>query len=392
MKSPKRVAVIGSGPAGLMAATHAQKLEFAVTVFERRPGLGRKLLIAGSSGLNISYDATIDDFLDFYTRRDPQCDARLLRAIRNFPSEDWLEFVKKLGSEVFVGSSRRWFVREMKASQLLSNWVAFLKAQGVEFKTGFEVATREDLEELRSQFDAVILAMGGGSWEETPPSWPELLRSYGIQVREFEPSNVGYELKAPTALFEEAQGKPIKNCVLTTRLGSKQGELVLTRYGLEGTPIYFLGTPGEASLNLKPEQSPQQWLATLQKPLRENLSPLRRIKKLGGLSEAALALLYHLTDSVTRSNLESLAFAAQNLSLTLLHPRPLEEAISSRGGVDWSELGENLMLKKLPQVYCAGEMIAWDAPTGGFLIQGSVALGAAAARGLGATLSPVKSG
>jgi predicted flavoprotein YhiN len=174
-------------------------------------------------------------------------------------------------------------------------------------------------------------------------------------------------------------------------LGSKQGELVITRYGLEGTPIYFLGTPGQASLNLKPEQSGQQWLSHLQKPLRENLSPIRRIKKLGGLSEAALALLYHLTDSVTRSSLEKLASAAQNLPITLLAPRPLEEAISSRGGVEWSELDENLMLKKLPGVYCAGEMIAWDAPTGGFLIQGSVALGATVGRQLGASLSPVKS-
>jgi predicted flavoprotein YhiN len=210
-------------------------------------------------------------------------------------------------------------------------------------------------------------------------------------VREFEPSNVGYELKAPQALFDEAQGKPIKNCVLTTPLGSKQGELVITRYGLEGTPIYFLGTPGQSSLNLKPEQSAKEWLAQLQKPLRENLSPLRRIKKLGGLSEAALALLYHLTDFATRSSLEKIASAAQSLPITLLQPRPLEEAISSRGGVEWSELDEALMLKKIPGVYCAGEMIAWDAPTGGFLIQGAVALGAAVGRQLGASLSPVKS-
>lgn len=382
MSGPKKIAVIGSGPAGLMAATHARKLGLEVTVFEKRGGLGRKLLIAGSSGLNISYDAPIETFLDFYRTRDPQCDPRLLQAIAEYPPEDWLEFVKSLGSEIFVGTSRRWFVREMKASQLLSNWVSFLKKAGVDFQAGVEVSTREALEEIRQRFGSVVLALGGGSWEEKPPRWPELLRSYGIRVREFEPSNVGYELKATQALFKEAQGKPIKNCVLTTPLGSKQGELVITRYGLEGTPIYFLGTPGQASLNLKPEQSGQQWLSHLQKPLRENLSPIRRIKKLGGLSEAALALLYHLTDSVTRSSLEKLASAAQNLPITLLAPRPLEEAISSRGGVEWSELDENLMLKKLPGVYCAGEMIAWDAPTGGFLIQGSVALGARAGRSI----------
>jgi uncharacterized flavoprotein (TIGR03862 family) len=372
-----------------------------VTVFERRPGIGRKLLIAGSSGLNISHDAPLEEFLEFYSDRarshKRECDPRLMNALRSYPAEKWVGFVAGLGHEVFVGSSRRWFVREMKASQLLASWTAHLRGLGTEFKPSTEIATRDALEDLRSRFDAVILALGGASWEETLPVWPALLTEYGVEVAPFSPSNVGYEVDFPEGLIQEAEGKPIKNCTLTTRLGSKQGELMLTRYGLEGTPMYFVGTEGSATLNLKPGVPPSDWLKMVSKPLKENLSPIRRLKRLGGLSEAAQAIVFHLygrlqsqlplkslpaDGNLSHRKVEELGRLArfvQAVPLTLLRPRPLAEAISSKGGVLWSELDDTLMLRKIPGVYCAGEMIDWDAPTGGFLIQASVALGARAA-------------
>lgn len=388
MSAAPRLAVVGSGPSGLMAAHVAAKgiasHRHAVTVFERRPGLGRKLLIAGASGLNISHDAPIEEFIEFYRERDPEVDPRLLQAVRDFPPEAWIDFVKSLGHEVFVGTSRRWFVREMKASGLLSSWTLALKNLGVKFETAQELTGLTRLESggiqlafgsRRATFDRVILALGGGSWEERLPLWPEILRGYDIEVRPFEPSNVGYELDFPSALLKEAEGKPIKNCTLTTGLGSKQGELILTRYGLEGTPMYFVGTRGRATLCMRPDLSLNEWMALLRRPTAENLSPMRKLTKLGGLSEAALAMVYHLTPTAIRGNLTQLGLRVHAFPLELKNPRSLEEAISSRGGILWNELDSSLMLKKIPGVYACGEMIDWDAPTGGFLIQAAVALG-----------------
>ncbi len=384
MNAMKRIAVVGSGPSGLMAAHTAVLRGHSVTVFERRPGLGRKLLIAGSSGLNISHDATIEDFLQFYRDRDPACDPRLLSSVRDFPAESWVEFIRELGHEVFVGTSRRWFVREMKASGLLASWTAKLRELGVKFETAHELTGLNPLasggvelqfRDAHSQFDRCILALGGGSWEDSPPLWPELLRAHGVEVRPFESSNVGYELDFPKELLAEAEGKPIKNCTLTSKLGTKQGELVITRYGLEGTPMYFVGTAGPATLCLRPDLSLNDWMSLLRKPTSENLSPMRKLKKVGGLSEGAFSLVYHLTPASIRDNLTQLGLRVHAFPLDLKRPRPLEEAISSRGGICWNELDSSLMLKKIPGVYACGEMIDWDAPTGGFLIQAAVALG-----------------
>lgn len=377
-----------------MGASRALDLGAEVHIFERRSGLGRKLLIAGSSGLNVSYEAPIEEFLEFYRSRNPEHFYRLVPIIRKFPAELWLEFLRSLGHEVFVGTSRRWFVREMKASKLLSSWTSHIEKKGGTFHADQEwidlklqpqhppeLSFRNTKTGSESRFsaDAVILACGGGSWENSPPQWPQTLQSLGLLVAPFRASNVGYEIHFPAAFLSEAEGKPIKNCLLSTNRGKKRGELIVTRYGIEGTPVYFVGTPGDAILDLKPDLSSNEWFAQLSRPLRENLSPLRRLKKLGSLSEAALALVYHLTPEKERTqihgDLEKLAHYTKNFPLTLLCPRPLEEAISSSGGLDWKELDENLMIHHAPGIFACGEMIHWDAPTGGFLIQASVALG-----------------
>jgi uncharacterized flavoprotein (TIGR03862 family) len=380
-----------------MAATEALRAGADVHVFERRKGLGRKLLIAGSSGLNVSHDAPLPEFLDFYRTRDPQSIARLEPIIRAYPSEAWLGFLKSLGHEVFVGTSRRWFVREMKASKLLSSWTGWIDGHGGVFHSehelrGFDcdanrpavLLSNQRGDTVHEKFDAVVFALGGGSWESSPPEWPALFRNHHLSVSGFQPSNVGYEVDFPEAFIREAEGKPIKNCILKTRLGEKQGELVVTRYGLEGTPVYFMGTPGEARLNLRPGIAPQEFLKQISRPQKENLSPLRRLKKLGGLSEAALAVVFHLVAEPRRreihGDLAKLAAIVQDFPIVLKAPRPLEEAISSSGGLSWAELDQRLMISRFPGFFAAGEMIDWDAPTGGFLIQASVALGFSAGR------------
>ncbi|MFL5813697.1 MAG: NAD(P)/FAD-dependent oxidoreductase [Bdellovibrionia bacterium] len=387
MSQTLTAAIIGSGPAGLMAAEQLSRLgaqRVKVTLFEKRKGLGRKLLVAGSSGLNITYDCPENEFAGFY-RGSKSHFQKLFQA---FGPKDWLNFIEKdLGIPTFKGTSRRYFVEGMKASILLKNWTDRLKKAGVEIVSGHELLdfdkneaglVRLKLSELgEKEFHTVILALGGGSWEpqEKPLRWVELLKRKGLTFTEFQSANCGYEIDWPQKLLEEAEGKPIKNIVLTSPKGKRSGELVITRYGLEGTPIYFAGMTGTVYLDLKPEMTPQELLARLNSG-RENLSPIRRVKKHLKLSEGADAFVFHMLPAEARGDLKKLAETLKKFPVTLKQPRPLEEAISSSGGLSFSELDERLMVKKFPGIFAAGEMLDWDAPTGGFLIQASISQGA----------------
>lgn len=408
MSNSFTAAVIGSGPAGLMAADQLSQLGAKVTLFEKRKGLGRKLLVAGSSGLNITYDCPASEFANFYQGPKPHFSA----LFKEFGSQDWIRFIEKdLGISTFKGTSRRYFVEGMKASILLKNWTDRLKNLGVDIQSGRELIDFERLETGQSsgkillsfddssslEADIVILALGGGSWEpqEKPLRWVELLRQKNLVFKDFESANCGYEINWPTQLLEEAEGKPIKNIVLTSSKGKRAGELVITRYGLEGTPIYFAGEIGTVYLDLKPEMSPAELLARLNSG-KENLSPIRRVKKHLKLSEGADAFVFHMLPAQARNDLKKLAETLKKFPVKLERPRPLEEAISSTGGLSFSELNENLMLKKYPGIFAAGEMLDWHAPTGGFLIQASVSEGvfvakrAAALRGACPSSGPKK--
>ncbi len=378
------VAIVGSGPAGLMAATSAVKAGATnVTIFEKRPAPGRKLLIAGSSGLNVAYEAPLAEALTHYM---PAAGA-LTDALTAFPPQEWLRFITaELKLEVFCGTSRRWFVKEMKAASLLKAWRQWLEDRGVKFRCGSELAgiRQEAASPLTLIFAdgsevlcrAAVLALGGGSWEDAgEPRWPALLQGLGVTFIPFRSSNCGLHVAPwPETLVKEADREPLKDVVLTTPRGSKQGDLLITAYGLEGTPLYWVGEPGPATLDLLPQWSPEKVRARLAETT-ENLSPLRRARKLLPLTPGTEALLFHLTPPEKRQDLDTLCSNLKALPLTLTQRRPLSEAISSAGGVPFSEVGSDLQLHKIPGVYLAGEMLDWDAPTGGLLIQGCVALG-----------------
>jgi uncharacterized flavoprotein (TIGR03862 family) len=374
-----------------MAASElASTAGFQIQVFERRAGLGRKLLVAGSSGLNISNGLPLSEFAREYRGWDTTFWTKLLE---EFGPADWIRFIENaLGLETFLGTSDRYFVREMKASGLLKRWIQRLTEKSVVFRTGCELVELDVLPKgygLRfgsnpstvEIFDHVIVATGGGSWEERPPLWPAILRRHGISVLDFAPSNVGYEVAWSSGLLEEAEGKPLKKIRFQNARGEKDGELVITKYGLEGTPVYFYGEPGEAFLDLKPDLTTAQVEDRLTR-VKENLSPMRRVKQKLELGEAGLALLFHETPSEIRSDLRLLAARVKRFPVQLVRPRPLEEAISSRGGLALEEVRDSFELRKLPGVYCGGEMLAWDAPTGGFLIQAAVSMGARIGRAI----------
>ncbi len=371
-------AIFGSGPAGLMAASVLSSAGVKVSLFERRPSYGRKLLIAGSSGLNVSHQTNLEDFIAHYQGFSPEVWRRFFKVLS---PDAWIQFIQSLGLETFVGTSSRYFVKEMKASGLLRAWRSKLEQNGVQFIPNHEWQGRVDF----SGFGVSGLFLGGGSWEDVPPLWPEKMRALDIQVQEFAPANVGYELAWSEGFLKEAEGKPFKNILLKNKKGQKAGELVVTRYGIEGTPIYFLGEAGLAFLDLKPSMSEGEILDRL-KAVRENLSPMRRVKKGMALCEASLALLFHESSEAIRSDLELLVRQMKNFPLQLQRPRPLIEAISSTGGVDLNEVnlepGRELELKKIPGVFVGGEMLNWTAPTGGFLIQGAVTQGAVAGQNM----------
>ena len=391
LRKRPRFAVVGSGPAALMAAevlaAGTAGRGGAVTVFEKRRSPGRKLLVAGSSGLNITYDApSLEEFVDFYGESGP----RLRPMLQAFGPADWRRFIEGiLGIRTFKGTSRRWFVEAegMKAAGLLKAWTEHLRALGVNFEfdrelTGFDPDPQGGVlltfaDGTQWLGDRAVLALGGGSWEpaEKPLRWPAMFERRGIGFKGFEPSNVGYQVAWPEALLKEADRKPIKNARLTTARGERAGELLITSYGLEGTPVYFTGCTGPARLDLKPDVEEAALLERMQGG-KENLSPIRRVQKLAGLCEASRALMFHLTPESQRGDLRALAYRIKNLPLELGAPQPLDEAISSSGGVLWSELDADLALVRVPRIHLAGEMIDWDAPTGGFLIQACVAQGA----------------
>jgi uncharacterized flavoprotein (TIGR03862 family) len=373
------IAIVGTGPCALTAATFLTRAGLKPHLFEKRPGPGWKLLVAGSSGLNVTYDCQENEFASHYVERRNE----IGHCLQRFSRADWLKLLMELGEEPFLGSSHRYFLRSKTSAGLLQSWTTSLEKAGAVFHYSEELVGLELPLELRfasgrvENPQAALLALGGGSWEKEGPAWPEILKNLGLSGTNLSPSNCGFSFRAPPGFFEKAEGKPIKGLTLTTAQGSRQGELMITKYGLEGTPIYTVGCSGPASLDLKPDLSVEK--------LTQRLTSGRgqiwnRIENEAKLSPGALLILKALA-----RDLETPLAAAttiKGLPIELLEPRPLSESISTRGGLSWDELTHDLELKKVPGLFAAGEMVDWDAPTGGFLIQACVSMGFVAASGI----------
>ena len=391
------IAIVGGGPAGLRAAEVAAAGGAAVTVYDAMPSVGRKFLVAGKSGLNLTNAELLSPFLDRYTTPglDP-ADWRVLiegfdnRALRNWAADLGYNTKESAGGKVFPDP--------MKAAPLLRAWVRRLRELGVHFALRRQLTaigdgpeltfgTAEGFETVRP--GAVVLALGGGSWPRTGSTgrWPALLQDHGIAVSALQAANNGWESLWPEALLSDAEGLPLKNVSVRVAADSASGEygdLVITHYGLEGAPIYRLGPtlraatlPIAVTLDLKPDLAAET-VATRLAPVHRNYvrEASRRLK----LSPAATALLKHLPDIGPWTSSIDLALTVKACPILLTGPRPLAEAISSAGGVPWQELKPSMMLKKLRGVFVAGEMVDWDAPTGGYLLQACFATGNHAGR------------
>ncbi|MFW9085419.1 TIGR03862 family flavoprotein [Pseudomonas sp. P2758] len=398
--SSAHVAIIGGGPAGLMAAEVLSQAGVQVDLYDGMPSVGRKFLLAGVGGMNITHSEAYPAFLARYAERAPQI-APLLRA---FDADALCRWIHDLGIETFIGSSGRVFPTDMKAAPLLRAWLKRLRDSGVVIHTrhrwlGWDAsgALRIDSPDGEKTLhpDATLLALGGGSWSRlgSDGAWMLPLEHRGVGLAPLQPSNCGFEVQAWSELLvSKFAGTPLKNIAIGLNDDNPRlGECVITATGIEGSLIYALSAPMREAINqhgsatihidLLPGRPVDKVQAALSKP-RGSRSMAKHLHSQLGIDGVKAALLRELTDAATFANPALLARAIKALPLTVVKTRPLDEAISSAGGVTFEAMDERLMLKALPGVFCAGEMIDWEAPTGGYLLTGCFASGRAAGLGM----------
>jgi uncharacterized flavoprotein (TIGR03862 family) len=395
------IAIIGAGPAGLMAAQILSEAGYAPTVFDAMPSAARKFLIAGRGGLNLTHAEDFKLFCSRYYEAQPL----MQPALDNFSPSDMRSWAESFGYETFVGSSGKVYPLDKKAAPLLRTWIHKLKANGTQFKMKhrwigwskdvWQFETSDGLKEY--SFDAVILALGGASWSHlgSNGAWTETLKDKGLSIASLKPANMGFNVTYSDIFKEKFSGSPLKNVKLSFtdirgKVHSKLGELLVSQDGVEGSLIYthskFLreqleqNSPFTLYLDLFPHRSESQ--------LKEQLSAKRGKQSMSafwkrlGLDGVKASLLREVLEKDSLTDSELVAKTLKKFPLKLDSHRPIEEAISTAGGLEFENLDEYLMLKDFPSVFCVGEMLDWEAPTGGYLLTGVMGQGKQAALGL----------
>lgn len=375
----QKIIIIGAGPAGLMAAQILAENGFKVQIFEQNKAAARKFLVAGNGGFNLTHSEAIESFIEKYESLEIQ------QIVRDFDNQKVIQWLGKLGISTYVGSSGKIFpIKNFKPIQVLKLWLDYLEKLGVEIHYNHTfldfdedyVYLKNNSADLKLNYSKLILAMGGGSWKKTgsDAKWVEILKSKNIEIRSLQSANSGYNTPK---IFNQLQGQYLKNIKVSFKNIQKTGELVFTKYGIEGSPVYFMNRftrkfefPQQLFLDLKPNLSESEILEELK--LADKISPI--LKKKLKLSTTALNLLKTL-DKETYLVIENLSKLIKNFPIEILSFRPIDEVISTSGGVSFSELNEHLELKKFPNVFSAGEMIDWEAPTGGYLLQACFSTG-----------------
>lgn len=383
MKHPPSIAIIGGGPAGLRAAEVAAASGAGVTLFDGKRSVGRKFLVAGKGGLNLTHGEELEGFIGRYA--GPDQPAGIWRGlISDFSPADLRAWAEALGCATFQARTGRVYPKALKAAPLLRAWVSRLKSLGVELKMDHrldsvapgEVTTLGFANGGKHVADAVVFALGGGSWPQTGSDggWVSLFQSLGIRCHPLQSANCGWEHPWSPEILAVAEGKPIKNIRVTAADQSVSGELLVTSYGLEGGAIYQLGrvlrgmAEPAIEIDFKPTFTEEQLVRKMESVRRSFLDEAKVRWK---LPDAAAAVL----SETPWTDAASLAKQVKRCRIALTGPRPIDEAISSAGGVCWDEIDESLMLRRFPGWFVAGEMIDWEAPTGGYLMQGCFATG-----------------
>ncbi len=390
--------IIGGGPAGLMAAEVLIGHGVKVDVYDSMPSLGRKFLLAGRGGLNLTHSEPFEKFVSRYGKQKNEVEKWLL----DFTPDDLREWAHGLGIETFVGTSGRVFPVGMKTSPLLRAWLKRLDEAGVIFHLSHKWQGWNEDKSLKFQTpegektiraDAVILALGGGSWARlgSDGAWVKWLDQAGVKVAALKPSNCGFDVKWSPHFSERFDGQPLKSVALSFGEFHRQGEFIVTKDGVQGSLIYAasasirdeIEAKGNAviTLDMSPDRREEWLVEKLSKP-RGSRSMSSHLEKTVGLKGVKVGLLHEFMPKEDFANVKKLASFIKQMPIPLIAAHPLDEAISSAGGVTFEALDENLMLRNLRGVFCAGEMLDWEAPTGGYLLTACFASGRTAAAGV----------
>lgn len=394
------VAIIGGGPAGLIAAEVLASSGCSVTVFDHKPSVGRKFLLAGRGGLNLTHSEPLDRFLDRYTVEQPI----LTEAIAAFPPNELRLWCDELGEATFTGSSGRVFPKSFRATPLLRAWLIRLADQGVSFELRqrwlgwvpdgdhrshrFTRAAIDTAETSDRSFDATVFALGGASWPRvgSDGGWVNAFETAGVAVTSLQPSNCGVRVGWSDVFRDRFAGTPIKNI----SVGTARGDVVVTDEGLEGGPVYansapvreqLANSPGSnLVLDLLPDLDHERLVHRLSK--RRPKDSASTWLRSSGLSPVQIGLLREATGNSIPTDPETAATLIKKLPVAIDSLMPLDRAISSAGGVRFDEIDDSFQLQKLPGNFVAGEMLDWEAPTGGYLLQACFSTGVAAALGV----------
>jgi uncharacterized flavoprotein (TIGR03862 family) len=396
----KTVAIIGAGPAGLIAAETLCQLENVdIHIFERKPSVARKFLLAGRGGLNLTHSDQVMDFVKKYGNDA----ARFEKFLERFSPEDLIAWAHSLGINTFKGSSGRIFPKGLKATPLLRAWLKLLDQDNIHFhlqhswqqttETGKLIFQKSNAEQIEFAADVILYAMGGGSYPHMGSNgeWVSPFENRGMEISPLEPSNCGFAVNWSDHFLSRHEGIPIKNILLSHNHRSVAGDLVVTKSGLEGGALYALSKELRKAINqeattlLKMDMKPGTTFEKVQQQLavsRGKMSLSNFLRKQLRLSPVQIALLYEFTAKDSMKDASSLATAIKALPIPLSGINGISRAISSAGGVKFENLDDQLMIKQSPGQFVAGEMLDWEAPTGGYLLQGCFATGMVAADGI----------
>lgn len=382
----RSVAIIGGGPAALMLAATLDETKFDITIHEKKASTGRKFLVAGDGGFNLTHSENIDEFISRYTPS-----SFLEDCLRHFSNDDLRKWLEKNGIPTFIGSSKRVFpIKGIKPIELLNTFLKVLDRKGVVIKTRHEWKGWNERGELilgDSEIKPAItvFALGGSSWKKTGSdgNWTKFFEEKNIGTIPFQASNCGYEIKWKKGFVSQWQGKSLKNISLYCANKKKSGEVVITKFGLEGGAIYALSpeirsqlskqTPAPVFLDLKPTLDLKEINARLNKKGPGSLTD--RIKKELNLDALSVALLKSILSKEEFVDISVVSEKIKKLPMEIISTAPIDEAISTVGGISREEIDKHFQLKKLPENYVIGEMLDWDAPTGGYLLQACFSMG-----------------